>query len=157
LVQTFCANSTWTSRPRWQTITGPTEGAYMFLVKEFVMTADLSSRSFNLSITSALYLLPRGVNEHHTTAGLSRQLWQEQLQLTMNDWPAEVGCAMHSASCSAVRYCKGFGLHVGFEVLTAVVTNVEIFWDIAPCSPYVNRSFGGTHRRSLQSRKSDKQ
>jgi hypothetical protein len=28
---------------------------------------------------------------------------------------------------------------VGFEVLTAVVMNVAISWDIAPCSPYVNR------------------
>jgi hypothetical protein len=28
---------------------------------------------------------------------------------------------------------------IRFEVLTAVVMNVEIFWDTAPCSPYVNR------------------
>jgi hypothetical protein len=26
---------------------------------------------------------------------------------------------------------------VGFEVLTAVVMSVSIFWDIAPCSLYV--------------------
>jgi hypothetical protein len=32
---------------------------------------------------------------------------------------------------------------VGFEVLTVVVMNVAIFWDIAPCSPYFNRCFGG--------------
>jgi hypothetical protein len=25
--------------------------------------------------------------------------------------------------------------HVGFDVLTVVVVNVAIFWDIAPCSP----------------------
>jgi hypothetical protein len=31
---------------------------------------------------------------------------------------------------------------VGFEVLTAVVMNVAIFWDIVPCSPYVKRRFG---------------
>jgi hypothetical protein len=33
---------------------------------------------------------------------------------------------------------------LGFEVLAAVVMNVAIFWDIAPCNPYVNRRFGGT-------------
>jgi hypothetical protein len=27
---------------------------------------------------------------------------------------------------------------VGFEFLTAVVMNVAIFWDTAPCSPHVN-------------------
>jgi hypothetical protein len=27
--------------------------------------------------------------------------------------------------------------NIGFEVLTAVVMNVAIFWDISPCSPYV--------------------
>jgi hypothetical protein len=32
------------------------------------------------------------------------------------------------------------------EVLTAVVLNNTIFWDITPCSPLkVNRSFGGTY------------
>jgi hypothetical protein len=36
-------------------------------------------------------------------------------------------------------------IYVGFEVLTAVVMNVALFWDIAPCSPYVNRRFGGIY------------
>jgi hypothetical protein len=31
---------------------------------------------------------------------------------------------------------------VGFEVLTAVLINIVIFWDIGPCSLYVNRRFG---------------
>jgi hypothetical protein len=31
---------------------------------------------------------------------------------------------------------------IGFEVLTAVVMNVAIFWDIAPSRLYVNRLFG---------------
>jgi hypothetical protein len=30
----------------------------------------------------------------------------------------------------------------GIEVLTAVVLNVDILWNIAPRSPYVNRRFG---------------
>jgi hypothetical protein len=33
---------------------------------------------------------------------------------------------------------------VGFEVLTVVVINIAIVWDIAPCSPFVNRRFGET-------------
>jgi hypothetical protein len=33
----------------------------------------------------------------------------------------------------------------GREVLTAVVTNVAIFWDTVPCSPYVNWCFGGIY------------
>jgi hypothetical protein len=43
------------------------------------------------------------------------------------------------------------GGYVGFEVLTAVVMNSSIFWDITPCSPLkVNRRFGGTCRLHLQ-------
>jgi hypothetical protein len=43
---------------------------------------------------------------------------------------------------------------VGFEVLTAVVMNSTIFWDIMPCSPLsVNRRFGGTYYLHLQGRK----
>jgi hypothetical protein len=32
-----------------------------------------------------------------------------------------------------------------------------VFWDIAPCSPYVNRRFGGTYGLHLQGRKSAEQ
>jgi hypothetical protein len=32
--------------------------------------------------------------------------------------------------------------YVGFEVLTAVIINVAILWDIAPYSPYLSRRFG---------------
>jgi hypothetical protein len=31
------------------------------------------------------------------------------------------------------------GYQEGFLVLTAVVKNVAIFWEMSPCSPYVNR------------------
>jgi hypothetical protein len=41
-------------------------------------------------------------------------------------------------------------MHVGFEVLTAVAMNAAIFWDIAPCSPYVERRFRGTYHLHLQ-------
>jgi hypothetical protein len=43
---------------------------------------------------------------------------------------------------------------VGFEVLTAEVMNTAIFWDMAPCSLYVNRLFGGKCHLHLQDRKS---
>jgi hypothetical protein len=41
-----------------------------------------------------------------------------------------------------------------FEVLTAVVMNVAIFWDIALCNPYVNRRFGRKYNFYLQGLKS---
>jgi hypothetical protein len=37
---------------------------------------------------------------------------------------------------------EDIGEYVGFEVLTAVVTNAVILWAIAPCSLSVNRPFG---------------
>jgi hypothetical protein len=43
---------------------------------------------------------------------------------------------------------------VGFEVLTAVVIKTAILWDIAPCSPYMNRRFGGMYHIHLPGRKS---
>jgi hypothetical protein len=40
---------------------------------------------------------------------------------------------------------------VGFEVLTPVVMNSSVFWDITPCSPLkVNRRLRGTYRLHLQ-------
>jgi hypothetical protein len=44
-----------------------------------------------------------------------------------------------------------------YEVLTAVVMNVAVFWDIAPCSPHVSRRFVETYRLHLQVRKSSDQ
>jgi hypothetical protein len=35
--------------------------------------------------------------------------------------------------------------YVEFEVFTVVVMNVAIFWDIVPCSLYVNQHFGGAY------------
>jgi hypothetical protein len=40
---------------------------------------------------------------------------------------------------------------VGFEILTAVVMENSVVWDITPCSPLkANRRFGGTCRLDLQ-------
>jgi hypothetical protein len=33
------------------------------------------------------------------------------------------------------------------------ILNVALFWDIAPCSPYVNRLFRGTYHLHLHGRK----
>jgi hypothetical protein len=35
--------------------------------------------------------------------------------------------------------------YVRFDVPTAVVLNVAILWDIAPCSPYVSRRLEGKY------------
>jgi hypothetical protein len=43
---------------------------------------------------------------------------------------------------------------VGFKVLTAVVMESTIFWDITPCSPLkINRRLGGKCRLRLQGRR----
>jgi hypothetical protein len=59
--------------------------------------------------------------------------------------------------------CRGLHLFhyvkyiaLGFEILTGVVTKFTIFWDLAPCSPYVNRRFRGMYHLHLQCRKSAK-
>jgi hypothetical protein len=44
--------------------------------------------------------------------------------------------------------------YLGFEVLTAVVMNFAIIWDIAPRSPYVNGRVRGTYNLHLQGKKS---
>jgi hypothetical protein len=47
-----------------------------------------------------------------------------------------------------------FPYNVGFGVLTAVVMNSFVFWDIMPCSPLkVDRRFGATCRLHLQGRR----
>jgi hypothetical protein len=44
--------------------------------------------------------------------------------------------------------------YIGFEVLTAVVMNITIFWDITACGPLrVNRRFGTAYRLHLHGRK----
>jgi hypothetical protein len=48
-------------------------------------------------------------------------------------------------------------MYVEFEVLTAAVRNVAIYWDTAPCTPYANRRLGVTYHLHLQGRKSAEQ
>jgi hypothetical protein len=38
----------------------------------------------------------------------------------------------------------------GYEIFTAVIMKVAIFWDIAPCGPYVNGLFSGAYDFHLQ-------
>jgi hypothetical protein len=42
----------------------------------------------------------------------------------------------------------------GYDAVRAVFMNAAVFWDIAPCSPYVDRRFGGTYHFHLQGRNS---
>jgi hypothetical protein len=37
-------------------------------------------------------------------------------------------------NCRELWYFRNYAV---FEVLTAVAINVDIFWDVVPCSPYV--------------------
>jgi hypothetical protein len=54
---------------------------------------------------------------------------------------------IHDRLFSYIFYAQLFLIHVGFEVLTAVVMKSAIFWDKTPCSPLkVNRCFRGTYR-----------
>jgi hypothetical protein len=39
---------------------------------------------------------------------------------------------------------------VKFEYSTVVTIKNAVFWDVAPCSYFVNRRFGGTYRLHLQ-------
>jgi hypothetical protein len=48
---------------------------------------------------------------------------------------------------------KNYQLLVEYEVLTDIVMNVVIFWDIVPCSLYVNQRFWGTCHFHLQGQK----
>jgi hypothetical protein len=51
---------------------------------------------------------------------------------------------------------EGFSTIVGYQVLTAVVMNVAIFWDVVPFNAYVNRHFRGKYYLCLQGRQSAK-
>jgi hypothetical protein len=41
-------------------------------------------------------------------------------------------------------------ISVGYEILTAVVMNVAMSFEIALCRPYVSRRFGGAHQLHFQ-------
>jgi hypothetical protein len=51
-------------------------------------------------------------------------------------------------------HLKTINANVRFEVLTAVLMNNAISWDIALCRLYVNRRYGRTYHLHLQGRKS---
>jgi hypothetical protein len=40
--------------------------------------------------------------------------------------------------------------YFGFEVLTAIIMNSIIFWDVMKCSSVFHRSFGGTYSPVLK-------
>jgi hypothetical protein len=62
----------------------------------------------------------------------------------------ELAYARHRLKVICFKYVK----YVGFEVFTAVVMKIIIFWDMTPCSLLrFNRRFGGTYRLHLQGRR----
>jgi hypothetical protein len=62
-----------------------------------------------------------------------------------------VGANRHNLRNSITLF---FSLKIYLQVLTAVVKNSSIFWDITSHSPLkVNRRFGGTWRLHLQGRR----
>jgi hypothetical protein len=86
-----------------------------------------------LKISSKLPPPPKSFAILHTQ---SPSPWESVVQSTIN-----------------IKQCRIWGSHSG----SLVVMKVAIFWDIAPCSPYVNRSFGGTFHLHLHGRKSAEQ
>jgi hypothetical protein len=72
------------------------------------------------------------------------KIWFQDLSGSING-PREMWCKQILLQYSSlITYHKRI-LSVGFEVLSAVVTKIAIFWDMAPCSPYMNGRFGGTY------------
>jgi hypothetical protein len=51
------------------------------------------------------------------------------------------------------KFPRTFLYHVGLELLTPVVVNVAISWNIAPCSPYLILHFGGKYDLHLHNKK----
>jgi hypothetical protein len=66
--------------------------------------------------------------------------------------PSRESCNNHTRPSEVIVATIMF--EVGFEVLTAVITNITIFWGITPYSPSrVKRRCGGTYRLHLQGRR----
>jgi hypothetical protein len=89
-----------------------------------------------------------------------RRMGEWMYRSSWTEWSASVktcrqlqrsGCT--SLNRNTVQYSPAVW-QVGFEVLTAVVMDVATFWDIAQCSPHVNRRFGRTYHFHLQGLKS---
>jgi hypothetical protein len=65
--------------------------------------------------------------------------------------PSKMNSVHNASSCFSKIHFNS----IGFEVLTAVVVESSIFWDITPCSQLkVNQRFGRTYRLHLQGRRS---
>jgi hypothetical protein len=59
-------------------------------------------------------------------------------------------CVIPPQKKIVVKFCRIWGSHSGSY-------KIAIFWDIAPCGPFMNRCFGGTYHLVLQDRKSAEQ
>jgi hypothetical protein len=65
-------------------------------------------------------------------------------QYSNTEWNLQVHYLIHKSI--------SLELALTFEVLTALVMNVAICWDVALCRPCENRRFEGTYRLHLQDR-----
>jgi hypothetical protein len=65
--------------------------------------------------------------------------------------------SLHHCFESQLSHLSNRYRDVGFQVLTAVAMNVDIYWDTAPRSLCVNRRFRGTYHFHLQVQGSDEQ
>jgi hypothetical protein len=75
------------------------------------------------------------------------------IEILYKDCLLNIPCrfSLHSALHVINNISQVVWLHLGFEVLTAVVIKGAIFWDMTPCSPLkINRRFGGTYYLHLQ-------
>jgi hypothetical protein len=67
---------------------------------------------------------------------------------------SNVGHTVQEPTSGPQVFCSDTIIRVGFEVLTAVVMDVSVFWDTASYSLYVKRRFEGTYQLHLQGMKS---
>lgn len=56
-----------------------------------------------------------------------------------------------TSSLRSLPYSSSIHCSVEFDVLTTALMTVAIFWETAPCRPYMNRRFGGTYHPSPSS------
>jgi hypothetical protein len=101
------------------------------------------------SSSSIVLTMLSGPRSRHATSRqkLFKQYMKHYIPRPINS--IHLGTGKSCPGCGKVCY------YVGFEVLTTLVMNVAIFWDIVLCSPYVN--CGGTYHLYHQGWKKAKQ
>jgi hypothetical protein len=118
-----------------------------FISLETAATADKKARISDISF-------------RHNDLLFLRKLWNNNLYS-----PCTCGSTEISAFKATIRFSRKLFWISSYRSLNFAITykwtatnngniDVAIFWDIAPCSRYVYRRFGGTYHVHLQGRKS---